>query len=100
MTKEELANLLTFLEELAPTNPERTIKLREMLLKASKDEVQQLDSASITWLLGVVEEAERKDIKMEVVIPTEKASTKFVGPVRDMRVRDEEWDESDYWWGM
>ena len=101
MSKDELVSLMTFLEELAPSNPERIEKLKMMLSNASKDEVQQLDSATLTWLLGVVTEADRKDVKLEIVLPTEKVATKFVGPaVNDMRVRDDEWDESDYQWGI
>lgn len=97
MNANELSDLLEHLKELAPTNPERMAKLREMLKNAKKGEVQQLDLASITWLLGIMVEAERPKIKMEVVIPSDPA------PKKDSitHIYDEGDDFfGDYFWGI
>lgn len=72
MTKDQLSQLMKWLEDLAPTNPERITKLREILGKTEGVELQQLDRDSIAWLLDVVIEAERKDLKLKVVLPNPK----------------------------
>ena len=68
MNRVELEAILEWLEKLAPSNPERIALLRAKLSNVNKDELQQFDHSTLTWLLGVMLEAEGVPAKVEIVM--------------------------------
>jgi len=97
MTLIEQSRLLESLADLAPTNPERFERLKELLSKPKEAELLQLDLASITWLIGIMIQAE-KPAKFEVVTKSTKSKpyqrgTKFPTETVDA----EDGLDGDFW---